>query len=128
MMPAAFFAFIGAMFGIFTVVLGAFGAHALKTVLDEYGQGIWEKAVLYQAIHALLLLILPTLSSYMTPRALNITGYLIISGILLFSGSLYILALSGKKYFGAITPVGGVALILGWSWLAISLFKATFRP
>lgn len=127
-MPAAFFAFIGAMFGIFTVVLGAFGAHALKTVLDEYGQGIWEKAVLYQAIHALLLLILPTLSSYMTPRALNITGYLIISGILLFSGSLYILALSGKKYFGAITPVGGVALILGWSWLAISLFKATFRP
>ncbi len=127
MMPATFFAFIGALFGILTVALGAFGAHALKSILDSYGQNIWEKAVFYQAIHALLLLLLPTLSNYLTPKALNVTGYMIISGVLLFSGSLYILALSGKKYFGAITPIGGVALILGWSWLAISLFKATFR-
>jgi len=127
MMPAAFFAFIGAMFGILTVVLGAFGAHALKTILDGYGQSIWEKAVLYQAIHALLLLVLPTLSSFISPKAMNIAGYMIVAGVILFSGSLYILALSGKKYFGAITPVGGVALIIGWSWLAVSLFKATFR-
>ncbi|NQV42716.1 MAG: DUF423 domain-containing protein [Candidatus Marinimicrobia bacterium] len=126
-MPAAFFAFIGAMFGILTVVLGAFGAHALKTILDGYGQSIWEKAVLYQAIHALLLLVLPTLSSFISPKAMNIAGYMIVAGVILFSGSLYILALSGKKYFGAITPVGGVALIIGWSWLAVSLFKATFR-
>ncbi len=127
MMPATFFAFMGAMFGILTVGLGAFGAHALKNILDSYGQSIWEKAVFYQAIHSLLLLILPGLSNYMSPKELNITGYLIIIGILFFSGSLYILAISGKKYFGAITPIGGVAFIAGWSWLAYALFKATFR-
>jgi uncharacterized membrane protein YgdD (TMEM256/DUF423 family) len=127
MMPATFFAFMGAVFGILTVALGAFGAHALKTTLDSYGLGIWEKAVFYQAIHSLLLLILPALSNYLTPKELNISGYLIIIGILLFSGSLYILAISGKKYFGAITPIGGVAFITGWSWLAYALFKATFR-
>ncbi|MBT3254063.1 MAG: DUF423 domain-containing protein [Candidatus Marinimicrobia bacterium] len=127
MMPATFFALIGAIFGILTVGLGAFGAHALKSVLDSYGQSIWEKAVFYQAIHSLLLLILPGLSSYLTPKELNVSGYLIIIGIFLFSGSLYILAISGKKYFGAITPIGGVAFIVGWSWLAYALFKATFR-
>ena len=127
MMPATFFALMGAIFGILTVALGAFGAHALKTILDSYGQSIWEKAVFYQAIHALLLLILPGLSNYMTPKDLNISGYMIIIGIFLFSGSLYILALSGKKYFGAIPPIGGVALIAGWSWLAYALFKATSR-
>jgi len=127
MMSATFFAFIGAIFGILTVALGAFGAHALKSILDSYGQGIWEKAVLYQAIHALLLLMLPSLSNYMTSKELNIVGYMIIIGVLLFSGSLYILALSEKKYFGAITPIGGVAFITGWSWLAYALFKAGFR-
>lgn len=127
MMSPTFFAFIGAIFGLLTVLLGAFGAHALKSILDSYGQSIWEKAVFYQAIHALLLLILPALSNIINPKAINISGYMIIAGVLLFSGSLYILALSGKKYFGAITPIGGVALIIGWSWLAISLFKATFR-
>jgi uncharacterized membrane protein YgdD (TMEM256/DUF423 family) len=127
MMPATFFALIGAIFGILTVGLGAFGAHALKSVLDSYGQSIWEKAVFYQAIHSLLLLILPGLSSYLTPKELNVSGYLIIIGIFLFSGSLYILAISGKKYFGAITPIGGVAFIVGWSWLAYALLKATFR-
>ncbi|NQT61380.1 MAG: DUF423 domain-containing protein [Candidatus Marinimicrobia bacterium] len=127
MMPATFFAFMGAIFGILTVGLGAFGAHSLKNILDSYGQSIWEKAVFYQAIHSLLLLILPGLSNYMTPKELNISGYLIIIGILLFSGSLYILAFSGKKYFGAVTPIGGVAFIAGWSWLAYALFKATFR-
>ena len=126
-MSATFFAFTGAILGFLTVALGAFGAHALKNILDSYGQGLWEKAVFYQAVHALLLLILPTLSKSLTPKALNISGYLIIIGVLLFSGSLYALTLSGKKYFGAITPIGGVALIFGWSWLAISLFKASFR-
>ena len=127
MMPATFFAFMGAVFGILTVILGAFGAHALKTILDSYGQSIWEKAVFYQAIHALFLLILPVLSNYMTLKELNMAGYLVIMGILLFSGSLYILALSGNKYFGTITPIGGVAFVVGWSWLAYALFKATFR-
>jgi len=126
-MSTLFFAFIGAIFGLLTVALGAFGAHALKTVLDSHGQSIWEKAVLYQAIHALFLLILPSFSSVLSAKDLNTSGYLVIAGIILFSGSLYILALTGKKYFGAITPIGGVAFVAGWSWLAYALFKATFR-
>jgi len=121
------YAFIGALFGIITVALGAFGAHALKDVLDPYGQSIWQKAVFYQAIHALLLVMLPGFSNFLSARDLNMTGALVSVGILLFSGSLYILALSGKKYLGAITPFGGLAFILGWTWLAVSLFKATFR-
>ncbi len=118
---------MGAIFGMLTVTLGAFGAHALKTILDTYGQSIWEKAVLYQAIHALFLLVLPSFSNTISTRDVNISGYLVIAGIILFSGSLYILALTGKKYFGAITPIGGVAFVMGWSWLALALFKTTFR-
>lgn len=126
-MSPLFFAFIGSIFGFLTVALGAFGAHALKTVLNEYSQSIWDKAVLYQAIHALFLLLLPSFSNILAGRDITISGYLVMSGVILFSGSLYLLALSGKKYFGAITPIGGVALLLGWSWLAFALFKATFR-
>lgn len=126
-MSVYFFAFMGAILAGLAVALGAFGAHALKSILDAYSQTIWQKAVFYQAIHSLALLLLPSLANVMTPKALNITGYLLIAGIVLFSGSLYILALSGKKYFGAITPFGGVAFIIAWSALALSLFKAAFR-
>lgn len=125
MSPLAF-AFFGAVFAGLTVALGAFGAHALKDVLDVYGRSIWEKAVLYQAIHALALLILPTFSKVMTPSALSATGYLFIAGILLFSGSLYVLALSGIKIIGAVTPLGGIAFAAGWVWLAVSLYRNAF--
>ena len=91
--------------GVLTVVLGAFGAHALKSVLDEYGQSIWEKAVLYQAIHALLLLLLPTFIDIIPSQDILLSGSLIIIGVTLFSGSLYILAFSGKKYFGCKSPI-----------------------
>jgi len=126
-MSPYFFAFMGVIFAGLTVAFGAFGAHALKNVLDSYGQIIWQKAVFYQAMHALALLILPGLSNIITPKTLQITGWLFIVGMILFSGSLYILAVSEKKYFGAITPLGGIAFILGWIWLAIPLFKAAFR-
>ena len=126
-MSALIFAIAGSVMGVLTVGLGAFGAHALKSVLDEYGQSIWEKAVLYQAIHALLLLLLPTFMDVIPSKDLIIIGSLIIAGVLLFSGSLYILALSRKKYFGAITPLGGITLMVGWSWLAWALLKATLQ-
>lgn len=126
-MSVLFFAFVGAIFGMLTVALGAFGAHALKAVLDAYGQAIWEKAVFYQAIHALLLLLLPGFTKFIPLRAVNMSGFLIIAGIILFSGSLYLLAISGKKYLGAITPIGGLAFIAGWTWLAVAFFKATFK-
>ncbi|MCF7823740.1 MAG: DUF423 domain-containing protein [Candidatus Marinimicrobia bacterium] len=126
-MSPIFFAFIGAVFAGLTVALGAFAAHALKAILDSYSQSVWEKAVFYQAIHSLALLILPTMSHLMTPKTLQITGYLFIAGIFLFSGSLFVLAVTGRKYLGAITPFGGIAFILGWTWLAVSLFKAVFH-
>lgn len=121
------FALIGAVLAGLTVALGAFGAHALKPILDAYGQTVWQKAVFYQAIHSLALLILPSMSNVITHKALFITGIMFIVGILLFSGSLYVLALTGYKYLGAITPFGGVAFVVGWAWLAIALYKVTFR-
>ena len=125
-MSVYFFAFLGAILGGLTVALGAFGAHALKPYLDSYGVIVWNKAVFYQAMHSLALLCLPLFSEIMTPKALNITGYMFMLGILLFSGSLYLLAVTGIKILGAVTPLGGVAFIIGWVWLAIALYKAAF--
>ncbi len=122
---------MGAIIGGLTVALGAFGAHALKPYLEawenSYGVIIWNKAVFYQAMHSLALLSLPLFSKIMTPKALNITGYMFISGTVMFSGSLYVLALSGVKVLGAITPIGGTAFVIGWAVLAYSLYKAAFR-
>lgn len=126
-MSVYFFAFMGAILGGLTVVLGAFGAHALKDILDSYGVGVWNKAVFYQAMHSLALLSLPLFADIMTPKALNMTGYMFIVGILLFSGSLYLLAVSGVKILGAVTPIGGIAFITGWIWLAVALYKVAFR-
>lgn len=122
-MSAYFFAFWGAVFGGLAVVLGAFGAHALKQVLDSYGLAIWEKAVFYQAVHALALLLLPGFADQIGLKAASFTGGFFIAGIILFSGSLYLLAFTGKKYLGAITPIGGVSFIIAWAWLAVSLMK-----
>jgi len=126
-MSVYFFSFCGAILAGLAVALGAFGAHALKDILGTYEMAIWEKAVFYESIHALALLILPVFNNLLTPRGLNITGNLFISGTILFSGSLYLLALSGRKYLGLITPLGGMALLLGWVWLAAALYQAAFK-
>ncbi len=118
---------MGAILGGLTVALGAFGAHALKPYLDAYGVTVWNKAVFYQALHSLALLALPLFSEIMSSKAISITGYMFIVGVLLFSGSLYILALSGIKILGAITPIGGLAFVIGWIWLAFALYQAAFR-
>lgn len=125
-MSVFFFSFMGAVFGGLTVAIGAFGAHALKDVLNQYGLSLWNKAVFYQAVHSLTLLTLPLFSDIMTPRAIGITGLMFISGVMLFSGSLYLLAVTGVKAFGAVTPLGGIAFIVGWVWLSSALFKAAF--
>ena len=129
-MSVYFFAFMGAVLGGLTVALGAFGAHALKPILESwdnsYGLIIWDKAVFYQAMHSLALLSLPLFSELMSPKALHITGYMFIAGTVLFSGSLYVLALSGIKILGAITPIGGTAFVIGWAILAFALYKAAF--
>ena len=107
------------------VAFGAFGAHALKSRLDEYLMGVYEKAVLYHFIHALGLLIVPILSrvGVISAAAVNPVCSLLLAGILFFSGSLYLLALTGTRFLGAITPIGGVAFLAAWLLLAYAAIK-----
>lgn len=110
----------GAVFGFLSVAIGAFAAHGLKHRLDDYAKGIWNTAVQYQMFHALALIAVAILVSK-NPQLLRLhwTVYLWIVGILLFSGSLYVLALSGVKWLGMITPLGGLAFLAGWLLLIL---------
>jgi uncharacterized membrane protein YgdD (TMEM256/DUF423 family) len=107
------------------VILGAFGAHGLRGRLDAYSMGIWERAVFYHFIHALGLLlvsILPRIGA-LRPAAGAWVCWLLAAGILLFSGSLYLLALTGVRTLGAVTPLGGLAFIAAWFGLAWGLAR-----
>lgn len=120
----------GAGFAMLAVITGAFAAHGLKPILDDYGLSLFETAARYQMYHAIALLIvgvISTISSF--PRYwLNIAACAFISGIILFSGSLYLLAFSGIKWLGAVTPLGGGAFILGWVALLVATLKRTILP
>lgn len=113
---------IGSFLLALAVVLGAFGAHALKGRLDDYSLSVWEKAVFYHFVHALGILIIGVLAR--TEAADTRPAWLLFGGILLFSGSLYALALSGVKVLGAITPVGGLCFIAGWILLGVQLLRS----
>ena len=106
---------LGSFFALLTIVLGAFGAHALKNQLNEYGKSIYEKAVLYQMFHSLGILFVAILNQYIDGVNFASSIWLFSIGILLFSGSLYILAVSQVKWVGAITPIGGILFIVGWA-------------
>ncbi len=98
------------------VALGAFGAHALKASLEASGMlDVWNKAVLYHFLHAIALVSLALFG------AGNRAAYfLLLAGIILFSGSLYTMALSNVRWLGAITPLGGLCFLAGWAWLVIA--------
>ena len=116
----------GALHGFLAVALGAFGAHALDGILDEYGQGIWDKAVNYQMLHATGLLVIGLLMSNKIlgeVKQLNVAGIVFNLGIVFFSGSLYVLAISGIKMLGAITPIGGVLFLTGWVCIILAAMK-----
>lgn len=107
-----------AVYGLLGVVFGAFGAHALAPRLDEDMQAVWQTAVQYQFWHALALLGLGALmKTGADSNWLDAASVCYCAGILIFSGSLYILALSGIRWLGAITPIGGLLLIAGWAAL-----------
>jgi len=112
----------GAISAFVAVALGAFAAHGLKQHLGEYELAIWQTAVIYQMYHALGLILIGLLSNSLSIN-LNIPGWLMFSGILLFSGSLYILSLSGIKALGMITPVGGLCFLVAWLWVAVAVIK-----
>lgn len=113
----------GSIFSMLSVILGAFGAHYLKNTLSEYSLSIFQTGVFYQFIHSLGILFIALLSHSLDNININLSIWFFISGIFLFSGSLYLLALTDVKWLGAITPIGGMFFILGWFTLIIKSFK-----
>jgi len=116
---------VGAIFLTFAVMLGAFGAHALRSRFDSYAMDVWEKAVFYHFVHALGILITSVLarSGALPSTAADRVCWLLAAGVLIFSGSLYALAATGLRTLGAMTPLGGLAFIGAWLLLAFELFR-----
>lgn len=122
---AKLFLIIGSTLGGLSVAIGAFGAHALKNILEANDQmQTFETGVKYQFYHALALILLGILMQKFDHKLFIWSGYGFIIGTILFSGSLYILSLSGIGKWGAITPLGGVAYLVGWITLVIGISKS----
>lgn len=109
------------------VAAGAFGAHGLRNRLDAYSLSVYEKAVFYHFVHALGILLVASLlrGNVVSDAGAGRVSFLLFLGILIFSGSLYALALSGVRVLGAITPIGGVAFIAAWLLLSFEAFRRT---
>jgi len=121
---AKLFITLGSLSGMLAVVFGAFGAHGLRGRLDAYAMGVYETAVQYHFYHSLALLAVGVIALSQPHTAmLRSSGWLFLVGILIFSGSLYLLSVSGIKWLGAITPLGGLAFIAGWACLAVTGWK-----
>ncbi len=103
------------------VALGAFGAHAIKNVANAQELGWWHTATLYLFIHALGLLIVGLLIRL--NYATQTTAWLLQIGVIIFAGSLFAMTLGAPRWFGAITPIGGILMIAGWLWLAVTAFR-----
>ena len=116
------FMFVAAVMGAIGVGLGAFGAHGLRGRLSPEMLAVFETGVRYQMYHALALMVTAALLPRLDGRAILIAGWSFFAGIVLFSGSLYALALSGVTTLGAVTPLGGVAFLVGWISLAVAAF------
>ena len=106
------------------VALGAFAAHGLKDVLSDPMKAVFDTAVRYQFIHGLALFIVAWLSSNSPSTFVTAAGYTFLAGIVIFSGSLYCLSLSGVKAWGAVTPIGGLCFLAGWFLLGLWAFRA----
>ncbi|CAM1360668.1 conserved membrane hypothetical protein [Tenacibaculum litoreum] len=119
---------IAGILGVIAVILGAFGAHALKTRLTPEALESFETAVRYQFFHVLLLLFVNMFTGF-TNKEKNRISYFLIAGILLFSGSIYLIYLANvpAKAIWFITPLGGILLIVGWSLLTYSFFKKVIK-
>ena len=113
----------GSLLSMLSVVLGAFGAHYLKNTLDNYSLSVFQTGVLYQFFHSIGILVLVLLSKSINNLNLDLSIWFFTLGIILFSGSLYLLAITGLKWLGAITPIGGMFFILGWMFLFMKSLK-----
>jgi uncharacterized membrane protein YgdD (TMEM256/DUF423 family) len=113
---------IAAAMGFLAVALGAFGAHALKHLLAQNGMaGVWETAVFYHFIHAVMLFVLAERKPFPA-----VAWWSFLTGICVFSGSLYLLAATNALWLGAVTPVGGVSFLVGWGWLMFKAARGNF--
>ena len=117
--------FAGLLFMLLAVALGAFGAHALKAILGEAQLQTWKTASSYHFYHALALIGLGIWAERQNPqRAVSASGLFFVIGILLFSGSLYLMSVTGMRWLGMVTPLGGVMFLAGWvSWMLALLKK-----
>jgi len=116
---------VGAVLLALAVMLGAFGAHGLRGRLDAYSMGIYERAVFYHFIHALGLLVVPLFirADVLAESWGAWVCWLLLAGIVIFCGSLYLLSVTGIRALGAITPIGGLAFIAAWLLLAFVLLR-----
>lgn len=115
---------IAALSGLLAVMIGAFGAHGLKARLSVDMMAVYQTGVQYHFYHTLALLFIGLLSlNYPQVSLLNWSAGMMVVGIIIFSGSLYVLSISGIKWLGAITPLGGTAFIIGWLLLAVAVYK-----
>ncbi|MBX7135265.1 MAG: DUF423 domain-containing protein [Fimbriimonadaceae bacterium] len=114
---------IGAGLMFLAVAFGAFGAHLLKARIPADRLEIFQTGVTYQGMHALAILLVTCLAPRLSTRTAGFASTLFLGGVVIFSGSLYALALSGQRWLGAITPLGGVCFLAAWAVLAISLAK-----
>ena len=114
----------GAVNGLLYVALSAFAAHGLKNSVSPEQLGWFETAARYQGFHALALLAGGILMQLYVRRSFYISGLMLLLGIIIFSGSLYAMALGAPRWFGAITPIGGVCLIAGWAFMIAGILRA----
>ncbi|MCR8914686.1 DUF423 domain-containing protein [Marinobacter panjinensis] len=114
----------GALFALLAVMAGAFGAHGLRGVLGDRGLEVFQTAVTYQVYHSLALILVSILPmAGLSRRLLGIAAGFFVAGILLFSGSLYLLVLTDIRWVGPVTPVGGASYMVGWILVIISVFR-----
>lgn len=121
-----FFIVMGAIFAALSVMLGAFGAHALSEQLVGRSADVWQTAVQYQFFHSIGLIIIGILLLLLTtPKLFRLAGFLFLIGTILFSGSLYLIALLSVKNLGLVTPLGGLFFIVGWILLICAALLST---
>jgi uncharacterized membrane protein YgdD (TMEM256/DUF423 family) len=118
MTPVRLFFVLGSVLAGLAVGLGAFGAHGLRATLSSDDLSTFEIGVRYQMYHALALIAVAWAASRWESTSIVVAGWAFVVGILIFSGSLYLLVITGPRWLGAITPIGGVALLVGWALLA----------
>lgn len=117
------FIILGALNGFIAVALGAFGAHGLEGKIPDKYLETWQTAVQYQMFHVVGLLVLGLLAGKISSPLINWSGWLMLIGIILFSGSLFILSVTQIKVLGAITPLGGVSFLVAWVLMIIAAYK-----